>query len=132
MAVFANIENALNTRLSTLASLPPTEWPNTEYTSVENTTWLRPTVLPAYTTLNTIGGSQLHRGIYQVDIFVPLEKGIDTLTTWMDNIFNHFKGDLDLVAGSDTILLQEIGITSVQRVDAWFMGSITINYKCYS
>lgn len=132
MGVYTNITAALNTRLSSLASHPPIAWPNTKYIPIIGTTYLRPTLLPAETVLSSLARGQTHRGIYQVDVFVPVEKGINTLTTWLDAIEGHFAAQDILVSSSTKVYILQTGISEMQREDAWFSGHIFINYLVYT
>lgn len=131
MGIFTNIEVALHTRLATLTASPAVQWPNVHYQPTENTTFLRPTVLPASTVLESFAGAEIHRGIYQIDIFVPLEKGISTLNTLLDSIADLFTANKILTA-TDVVWVQAVGRGRAQRQEAWYVGFIEVNYLCYS
>ena len=131
MGVFTNIEAALHTRLATLSCLPAVQWPNVHYKPVENTTFLRPTVLSAATKLDTIAGMEEHKGIYQIDVFVPLEKGVSALNTLLDSIESLFKSNKVLTA-TDVVWVQAVGRGRAQRQESWYVGFIEVNYLCYS
>lgn len=132
MAVHTNIELALHTRLATLSGLPAVEWPNTAYTPTENTQFLRPTILPASSKLETLTGQEAHIGIYQVDVFVPLEKGVAALHTLLDGIATLFKSNKTMTAGGDTVFVQAVSRGRAQRQESWYVGFIEVNYLCYS
>jgi len=132
MGVFTNIEAALNTRLATLGSLPSVDWPNTKFTPVQGTLFLRPTIMPAAGSPATLSGAYLHKGLYQIDVFCPLNKGVATLTGWLDAINALFTGTKTLTAGSDTIFVQDVSIGKTDRQEGWYVGFITIQYICYS
>lgn len=129
--VFSNIQNALNTRLSTLTGTPSVAWPNVKFNPQIYTEYLRPTLLPATTTLHQVDGTQKHQGIYQVDIFVPADKGVALATQYADAIITHFKGQT-LTSGTDTIFIQAVGIGSFIRDEAWYKTYVEIYYLCYS
>ncbi len=131
MGVFTNIEAALHTRLATLSGSPPVQWPNTRYQPVENTTYLRPTILPAATSLETLAGMEQHVGIYQVDVYVPLEKGVSALDTLLDSIQSLFKSSKTLTA-TDVVFVQAVSRSPAVRDEAWYTGFVEINYICYS
>lgn len=131
MGVFTNIEAALNTRLATLSASPAVAWPNTNYQPTENTTYLRPTLLPASTVLNTMAGMEEHKGIYQVDVYVPLEKGVSALNTLLDSIQSLFKSSKTLTA-TDVVFIQAVGRSAAERQESWFVGFVEVNYICYS
>jgi hypothetical protein len=132
MGIFTDIEAALNTRLSTLGSLPDVDWPNTEYTPVAGTLFLRPTNLPSSGALATIGGGYYYKGIYQIDIFCPTNKGISVLTGWMDAIQTLFAGTKTLTAGSTKVFVQDIVEGKGMREQAWYHGIISVHYICYN
>ncbi len=131
MGVFSNIEIALNTRLATLSPLPVVAWPNMAFKPVENTLFLRPTLLPVGSSLNQLNGQERHKGIYQVDIFVPLEKGVLVLNNLLDSVKSLFSSNRTLSA-TDIVYIQEVGIGRAQRQEAWFVGFVEIHYLCYS
>ncbi len=131
MGVFTNIEVALHTRLATLSGSPAVQWPNVHYQPTENTAFLRPTILPANTKLDTIAGMEEHKGIYQVDVFVPLEKGVSALNTLLDSIESLFKSSKTLTA-TDVIFVQAVSRGRAQRQESWYVGFVEINYICYS
>lgn len=131
MGVFSNIEIALNTRLATLSNLPVVAWPNTSFKPVENVLFIRPTILPVGASLNQLNGTELHKGIYQVDVYVPVEKGVLVLNNLLDSIKSLFSSNKTLVA-TDTIFIQEVGIGKAQRQESWFVGMVEIHYLCYS
>lgn len=132
MGVFSNIQRALDTHLNTLANRPYIAWPNTKFSPTENAAYIRPTVIPANSTLQTLNDVHRNPGIYQVDVFVPLEKGLNSALSLVDEIKAHFEEDRTLVAGSDTVMIQNIGLGQLERQDAWFRVYLEINYICYS
>ncbi len=131
MGVFSNIEIALNTRLATLSPLPLVAWPNVEFEPKENILFIRPTVLPVGSNLNQLNGTELHKGIYQVDVYVPLEKGILVVNNLLDSIKTLFSSNRTLTA-TDTVFIQEIGLGKAQRQESWYVGMVEVHYLCYS
>jgi hypothetical protein len=132
MGILTNIELALHTRLATLSGSPSIEWPNTHFNPTENTLFLRPTILPSDTSLSTLAGVEEHKGIYQVDVFVPLEKGVSALHTLLDGIDSLFKGNKTLTAGGDTIFIQAVSRGRTERQESWYVGFVEVNYLSYS
>ncbi len=132
MGVFSNIQRALDTRLNTLINRPYIAWPNTKFIPAENTSYIRPTLLPANSTLYTLNDNHRNSGIYQVDIFVPLEKGLNSALSLVDDVKEHFENTRDLVAGTDTVHIQQISLGQLERQEAWFRVYLEINYICYS
>ena len=132
MGVFSNIQAALDTQLATLSGLPAVAWPNVRYVPVLGTTYLRPTLLPSNSVLNTVAGMSKHPGIYQVDIFTEAEKGQGAGLTLADSIKTLFEASRRLTAGSDTIFIKSVSVGKGERQDAWNHIFVEINYECYS
>jgi hypothetical protein len=131
MSVFTNINAALNTKLNTLASPPTFIWPNTKAQPVNGTSYITPHLMPATTTLNNLDGTQLHKGIYQIDVYVPLQSGLSVLTGYLDSLLTLFKGQ-SLTANGDIVHVQAVGISATERQDGWYRSFVEVNYICYS
>jgi len=132
MGVFTNIETALHTRLATLSGLPSVAWPNVAFRPTENTTFLRPTMLVDPAKLSMLNGTQMHTGIYQIDIYIPLEKGTSALLTLLDSIESIFAASKTMTSGTDTIFVQAISRGPSTRQESWYVGILEVNYLCYS
>ncbi len=132
MGVFSNIQRALDTRLNTLANRPYVAWPNTKFVPTENTSFIRPTLLPASSELLTLNDNHRNPGIYQIDIFVPLEKGMNSALTLADDIKEHFETERRLTAGVNTIFITAVSFGNIERQDAWLRAYLEVNYSCYS
>lgn len=130
--VFTNIEACLNTRLSQLAGLPPVQWPNVDFMPTEGQTFLRPTLMPAAGKLSTVAGSYIETGLYQIDIFTPLNQGSYELTSLQDEIFNLYAGNKTITSNSVTVFVQDIVQGKGVREDGWYLGYITVYYQCYT
>lgn len=132
MGIYVDLEAALNTKLASLPNAPPIAWPNTRYEPEHGDIYIRPTVLPAATTLFVLDSTQEHKGIYQIDVFVPANSGIYYLCNFLDSIEDLFRTNLTLSAGSTTVYIQQIGRGPFTRQDNYLVGYISINYLCYS
>lgn len=132
MGTFSNIQKALDTKLNTLANRPYIAWPNTKFTPTENTAFIRPTMLASSGDLLTLNNEHLNPGIYQIDIYVPLEKGLNSALILVDDIKDHFEVNRVLVANGTTVFIQNINLGSIQREEAWFRAILEINYSCYA
>lgn len=132
MGIFTDIEAALNTKLSTLNSLPQVQWPNVDFTPTQGTVFIRPTILPASGDLATLSGQYNHKGIYQVNIFCPINKGISTVTSYLDSLQALFTTSKTLTAGSTKVFIQSVSMGQLERQEGWYVGFITIQYICYS
>lgn len=131
MAIFADIQNALNKKLNALSGSPLIEWDNTKISPVTDRIYLHPSIISGDSTLRDVEGTMEHSGFLQIDIYTPLNKGTKNLTTWKDNIYSHFNGVNTLTEGGSTIYLRQIESGPSRREDAWYVGIISIYYTCY-
>ena len=127
MGILSNIQIALDSRLNTLSGLPDVAWPNVKYTPDKGTIYIRPTLLPAESTSATFAGKDRHSGIYQIDIFAPLDEGLKPMYDLADAIRDHFHKQT-LTAGGDTIYIDVGNLANYSRDDSWFIGIVEINY----
>lgn len=132
MSVFTNIQVALDTRLAAGSFGIPIVYENVPYSPVAGTSWLRATTLFADAEVVTVSRKERFRGIYQVDVFVELEKGSGDLNTLLDAVRDHFKASLNLTAGSDQIIIRNIGRTAATRDRAWYQGSVEVNFDVFT
>lgn len=132
MGLFSNIENALNIQLSSIGGLPTIQWSNTKYQPIENTSFIRPSILPAQSDLETLAGGESVGGIYQIDIFTPSEKGVGVSNKIIDDIAESFRANKTLSAGGNTVFVQAISRGTAEREEAWFHSFVSINFICHS
>lgn len=133
MGLFTDTQAALDQRLSTVSGLPSVAWENILFKPVKGTTFIRPVMLSAASTMETIEARlQSNPGIYQIDVFVDTEKGPAALNTLVDTIFDHFKAINTLTEGTTDVWLQAISRSPAIRDESWFKGTILINYTVLS
>ncbi len=130
MSAFYNLSQALNKRLSLVPNLPPVAWPNVEYESVENTAFVRPTLLPSASTLYTLNAEHRNPGIYQIDVFVPLEKGSARAYRIVDSIKDHFELQRTLPLDQGNVFIEAISLGRLERQDSWLRIYLEVNYNC--
>jgi len=132
MSFYKNIQIALDTCLNGAGTGLDIAWENTDYTPTLGTAYLRPTLLMAKSSLMDLDDLQLNQGIYQVDIFYPLDKGAGELLTTLDTIYSAFKTDTTLVSGTTTVYIKEISRTrEAIRDEAYYSARLEISFKCY-
>ena len=129
MSVFSDIQNALNTALNNISGLPAIYFPNDLKQPLQDIPYIRPTLLPAASQLYTLDDEDLHLGIYQVDIFVPLKKGIKELNDYADAIHDSFRRETFTI-GTTNVFIQQISISQQQRIEAWWSCYVEVGYLC--
>lgn len=132
MAVFKDLQAALETRLSTLSGLPEVAWANTAFKPTEDTAFFRPFIVPASGESLTQNRLQLNTGLFIIDTFVPSEKGTAALNTLVDAVYDHFMAVNTVTSGTTEVELVGINRMLAERDEAWFKGGVEIQYMVYS
>lgn len=133
MSFFQDTHAALDTRLAALSGGTAIAYENTSYVPVRGTPYLRPTLLMAPSLLMDLDDLQMNEGIYQIDLFYPLDDGMGTLLAKADQIYDHFKSTLKLTSNSVNVYIKQVSrLPNSENTDAWLMASIEINFKVYS
>lgn len=127
MSVFNNIQNALNTQLNSVGGLPTIYWPNTPNEPVQNTNFIRPTLLPATSQLYTLNEGDYHQGIYQVDVFVKLKQGTSEALLLADTIRDSFRRE-SLTSSGTIVHIQNISMSQAERIEGWWRVMVNISY----
>ena len=125
---FKNIQIALDTALKLVPSVPTIAWPNTLFTPTIGTPFVVPNLLPAANTVST--SVETYKGIYQIDINVPINKGTSQIYAIADAIKTYFQAK-SLVANGQTTLIQAVSLGLVQRDNAWYSTNVDINYSSF-
>lgn len=129
MSTFNDIHNALNLQLSGISGLPDIYYPNAQNSPAQGNNWIRPTLLPAKSTLFTLANENMHSGIYQVDIFTSLKKGSAEINTIADAIRTGFNRQ-SFSSNGVTVHSQAISISPIEREEAWCHCFVEIEYIC--
>lgn len=132
MSVFRNIQAALDTTLSTVPSISDIAWESVEYTTKFGMDFVRPTLLPARSVLETLAGANKNTGIYQVDIFSYSGDGKGAGLTVADSIKTHFESNRRIVAGSNIIWIMQISLGKGVQEGSFYHIFLEINYYCLS
>lgn len=133
MTVFFDLSAALDTNLNTMTGLPPVAWQNIKYEPVNGTLYIRPTLLPADSTVATIGtGTDINQGIYQIDIFSPLDEGKNEAMLMSDTIAEQFKRDKELVYNGRTVVIRSTSQRIMSNEDSWAHYMVEVVYYSYT
>lgn len=134
MGIFNDIQNALNTKLSSIPLIPKIFYSNVDTDDnrsipVQGVTYIRPTLLPASSTAASLDGKDYHRGVYQIDIYTQLKKGSAPILAVADQIRTAFK-NADLVSNSNIIHITSISVSNQRRDESFWTCYVEINYFC--
>ena len=130
----AVIQNLLDTRLQTISGLPTLELENTTIDVTSNkTAWVRSTLLPAESTLVTVGSTAIRefQGYYQVDCFYPTGNGSNAAHVLADTVVSTFPIGLTLNNGAVTVYIQMASATVGYKVTKYYCVPVRIQWSCY-
>lgn len=133
MGVFANTQRLLDEKLKLTPSNPFVAWPNAEVRpgNAQLTQYIRPTMLLASTELNTLDGADTIPGIYQIDIYGKLNRGVGQVYSLADEIKEHFSVTRRLERDSTVVMIQAISMGQAVREEAWFKVFLEVNFIVY-
>jgi len=136
MAIYANIQQALETKLKAFADLKgyPVAWPNVRY-DPSTAPYLTSYNLPAETsTLGlSIGSSDDYSGIFQVDVRCPKGNGGNDSRTITNEVIAEFSKGSEQIANTTTVLIEQSWASGAFDIDdAWFSVPVSIRYRAIS
>lgn len=133
MGVFLDIESALETKLAGISGAPKIQWENdASYKPTIGTPFWRPTNIPFKSDVASNSMLQKHQGIYHVDVFGVVNKGVGGIIGDLDKIYTAFNSVISLTSGSSRVDIQNVSRGKIVNEDAWCHGFIEINYVCYA
>jgi hypothetical protein len=134
MSVFANIQRLLDEKLKSMAGVPFISWPNAE-TKPGNAAlvqYLKPTLLLGDTQMYTLNDYERIPGIYQIDIYGQLNRGVQQVHSIADEIKTHFEANRQLEINGTMVLIQNINMGPSLREDSWYRGYVEVNFICFN
>lgn len=131
---FSDISAALDSRLNSFAGGDPIAWPNTEYTPISGTLFLRPTNLPTSSEQSGLGtsGIDTHRGIYQIDVVAMAGEGRGAAEAKADAVADHFSRGTDLLYNGLTVRLGDVSRNQGITIGDRFVIALSINYLAHT
>lgn len=132
MGRLSDVNNALSVKLNALGGLPSVAWENALFTPTRGTEFVRPTVLPVSAAFAGLNGTQKNEGIYVIEMFFPKQNGSGNMLTLADSIYDHFRADTFLTAGTTKVYITEIERTPIRIDETWAVSTIDIHFDYYS
>ena len=134
MSVFNDIQAVLHSHLNTMAGKPPIAWENSNFEPTTGTLWARATLLSGASTQATLGtdGEDSNVGVFQVDVFSPIDEGHSEAVTMADTIADHFKRGTYLTYNSRTIRVRSVSRGAAGRDNNWYQIPVEINYIAHT
>ncbi len=114
----ANIRDALEIKLNTIAPVLATVWQNVGYTPITGTPYQAAYVMPASPSNPTIGDDHYREhGVFQVSLFYPLLVGSGTAEARAELIRTAFKRGVSMTSGGVTVRISKTPEVGQGRVD---------------
>ena len=128
---FADMQAALDTRLSTLSGGYDIAWPNINFEPDAGSTFLRPSFIPGDTLQVSLGASGRDETIviYQVDVVTPRGSGRSPLT---DSVADHFARGTVLTSNSTELIVRSVSIGPAINDEAWHFVPVSITAQIYT
>lgn len=129
---FTDISAALDARTELLNL--PTQWENDNFKPVNGQLYIRPTLMPAGTEQAGIEVNPLedHSGIYQIDIFAPIDKKKGESMAVADAVATHFKANSTLTFNGVEVTIRNTSRGTGGRDDAWYKIPVFISFFSFT
>lgn len=133
MAVPADIQAALETKLSALATVNsyPVAWPNVGFTPTD-APYLMPFNLqaePGFLGLEN-GSEDDNQGVFQVDVRVKKGDGTTDARNIIDALYSHFaKGESQTINSTKVVFQRVWASASFDIEDGWHSVPVSITYR---
>lgn len=134
--VWASIRKAFAVKLNTL-TLPSgvtIAWANTHFQPTLGSPWVRANLIPAQTRQGSIGedGTDLHQGIFQVDVFYPSNSGDGAAFALADDILEHFSRGTVLIADGIRVRMETSNPTTPNSEPDWYHVPVELRWFSYT
>ena len=125
------IQRLLNAHLSTLAGLPTVQHENTQNIGHAGTSFSRATLIPARPSVLTVGvdGRTELRGLYQIDLFVPMNSGAEAVNALADQVIEHFHRGLRITEGAVTVHVSLSWREAGMRVEQFYQVPVVVQWS---
>lgn len=129
------ILGALNAKLATPAFTPTLAiaWPNVKFTPTVGTPYLRATILRGETVQSSLGSAGLNRhvGLYQIDVFYPVEKGEVLPLQIASQIVERFKRGTSMTRSGVTVRVEAPPSILPMMIDnGWAIVPVRVRWFC--
>lgn len=133
MSAILQISDLLFARLKALVFTPaiPIAWPNTKFTPPASL-WLRPTIIPAAQnpiSLNIDGTNEI-LGIFQIDVFSPLQSG-EKGEMIASQIAGQFRRGTKLLGSLARVEVRNVLVTQGRSDTVNWQVPVSVSYRAF-
>lgn len=129
---YERIHQLLDTHLSSYSGLPPLQKENTQEMAKTGRNFVRSSLIlsrPSRATLGTSGRDRLV-GLYQIDLFTPLNTGTPQMNALADGLVAHFPRSLILHDGDITINMRMTWRETGARATQFYSTAVMVEWEC--
>jgi hypothetical protein len=132
--VFRDIEHALNAMILTAVGSTPLAWENMRYEPTVGTSYIQVFHAPLRTTPESLGygGFTAHRGITQLNVHTPVERGTRAAITLADQLTGVIRRGVVTTYNTVPVRILGLSLGTVDIQKAWAILPVTINWHCYT
>jgi len=130
--IYSDIRQALEVTLNDNVSVD-IAWENTDYTPTTANSFVRPVFIPTIRepAVRGLNPQQLHRGIFTVDCFTPINLGPSAGDILANTVITVFEATTDLTANGKTISIRSAERRMAMEMDGHYMTPVIINWYIY-
>lgn len=127
------VQQLLDTQTKTVSGLPTVFTENQPSNQKSGTSWARTTLLPARTSIASIGlyGQQLYSGLYQVDVFFPKDRGFLNSSNMADAIIGVFQPSTILAGSTFNVLIMTSWRLPANTYETFYNIPVQIEWNIY-
>lgn len=136
MSVSSNIRGAIQIRAATAVGFPPSNQQSYEgmlFTSTVNTPWVKLNFMPqSGRPFPVNAATTLHRGLFQITVYVPDGAGTNAAETAADAVCAVFRAGTHLSLNGEAVIIDYAERAPVLRDAGFVYAPVTIAWRCYS
>lgn len=129
---YGTIQSLLDDQLQTVSNLPTLQLENTANVGVAGQPFARATLLPRQATQLTVGinGSDSLGGLYQIDLFYPLNAGSAAANTMADAVCAVFGRGTILIEDDVRVVIRTASRLTAGRVEQFYSVPVVVEWLC--
>jgi len=130
---FKTIHDLLDDKLQTTVGLPTLQKENTLFQPANMAAWCRSTLLPASTSVESIGvgGREKKYGLYQCDLFYINNGGYSDALTMADAVIETFSKGQYLADATYSVLILRSYVYSARPFGNYYQLPVLVDWECF-
>jgi len=124
------IQKALDAHLLALDGIPQVQLENTRAPFKTGQSFTRATLIPSQPQQRTVGvtGRDMLSGLYQIDLFIPQDTGVDAANGLVDLVLGHFQRGMRIEHDGITVHIQRAGREAGSRHEPFYQAPVTVTW----